>query len=153
MTAIGTSFVRFGAALVLTQAMFVVGSTVTGATTPTAPPSTVGSVDLDAAVEEFVGDEDGRPAYVVVRDGVTPRRLRGWLTPPVSRSTAATAFRVGSLTKPFVATLVLQLVDEGLVDLDEALSSYLPDTPLGGDVTIHALLRHRSGLPSYTEER
>ena len=54
-------------------------------------------------------------------------------------------------TKTFVATIVLQLVDEGRVDLDETLSTYLPDTPVGGDVTIRDLLRHRSGLTNYTE--
>jgi len=64
--------------------------------------------------------------------------------------TTATAFRVGSISKPFVATMVLQLVDEGRVDLDEPLSTYLPETPVGGDVTIRDLLRHRSGLPNYT---
>lgn len=48
----------------------------------------------------------------------------------------------------FVAAMVLQLV-EGSIDLDEPLSTYLPDTPLGADVPIRALLRHRSGLANY----
>lgn len=47
--------------------------------------------------------------------------------------------------------MVLQLVDEGRVDLDEPLSAHLPDTPIGGDVTTRALLSHRSRLPNCTD--
>ena len=46
---------------------------------------------------------------------------------------------------------MLQLVDEGLVDLDAPLSTYLPDSPVGGDVAIRNLMRHRSGLPNYPD--
>ena len=45
----------------------------------------------------------------------------------------------------------MQLVDEESVDLDETLSTYLPNTPIGGDVPIHMLLNHRSGLRNYTD--
>jgi D-alanyl-D-alanine carboxypeptidase len=48
--------------------------------------------------------------------------------------------------------MVLQLVDEGRVELDEPLSAYLPDTPVGGDVTVRSLLSHRSGIPNYTDQ-
>ncbi len=66
---------------------------------------------------------------------------------PITRESP---FRVGSISKPFVATMILQLVDEGKVDLDEPLGTYLPDTPVGADVTIRELLSHQSGLPNYT---
>ncbi len=63
-----------------------------------------------------------------------------------------TKFRIGSVTKQFTATLILQLVDQGKVKLDGKLSDYLPyyrkDT--GDKVTIHQLLNHTSGIPSYT---
>src|SRR6266478_1004106 len=41
--------------------------------------------------------------------------------------TTDTIFQVGSITKVYTATLVMQLVDEGLVDLDQPVASYLPD--------------------------
>jgi D-alanyl-D-alanine carboxypeptidase len=61
-------------------------------------------------------------------------------------------FRVGSISKPFVAAMVLQMVDEGHVDLDELLGTYLPDTPVGATITVRALLSHVSGIPNYTDQ-
>ena len=63
-----------------------------------------------------------------------------------------TKFRIGSITKQFTATLILQLVDEGKIKLDGKLSDYLPDyrKDTGGKITIHQLLNHTSGIPSYT---
>ena len=85
----------------------------------------------------------------------TARQRQRWPVSPTRQaiqSTADTPFRVASISKPFVATIVLQLVDEGSVDLDETLSTYLPNTPIGGDVPIRMLLNHRSGLPNYTDQ-
>jgi len=63
-----------------------------------------------------------------------------------------TKFRIGSVTKQFTATLILQLVEEGKIKLDGKLSDYLPDyrKDTGDKVTIHQLLNHTSGIPSYT---
>ncbi len=63
-----------------------------------------------------------------------------------------TRFRIGSVTKQFTAALVLQLVEEGTIDLDATISEYLPEYPPGPgeQVTIHQLLAHTSGIPSYT---
>ena len=67
-------------------------------------------------------------------------------------NTPDTKFRLGSITKQFTATLILQLVEQGKVKLDGKLSDYLPDyrKDTGGKVTIHNLLSHTSGIPSYT---
>jgi CubicO group peptidase (beta-lactamase class C family) len=63
-----------------------------------------------------------------------------------------TRFRLGSITKQFTATLILQLVEEGKLSLDQKLAAALPyyrkDT--GDKITIHQLLNHTSGIPSYT---
>ncbi|MEO8436197.1 MAG: serine hydrolase [Pyrinomonadaceae bacterium] len=63
-----------------------------------------------------------------------------------------TKFRIGSVTKQFTAALVLQLVEEGKIKLDGKITDYLPDyrKDTGGKVTIHQLLNHTSGIPSYT---
>jgi len=57
-------------------------------------------------------------------------------------------FRVGSITKTFVATVVLQLVDEKVLTLADPLSKWLPTFPRGA-VTIEQLLSHTSGLVDY----
>ena len=63
-----------------------------------------------------------------------------------------TKFRLGSITKQFTSMLILQLVEQEKIDLQGKLSDYLPyyrqDT--GSQVTIHHLLTHSSGIPSYT---
>ncbi len=66
-----------------------------------------------------------------------------------------TKFRIGSITKQFTATLVLQLVEEGKIKLDGKITDYLNDyrKDTGGRVTIHQLLNHTSGIPSYTGRR
>ncbi len=67
-------------------------------------------------------------------------------------NTPDTRFRLGSITKQFTSALILQLVDEGKVKLDGKLSDYLPAyrKDVGDKVTIHQLLNHTSGIPSYT---
>lgn len=63
-----------------------------------------------------------------------------------------TKFRLGSITKQFTATLTLQLVEQGKIKLDGKISDYLPDyrKDIGEKVTVHHLLTHTSGIPSYT---
>jgi CubicO group peptidase (beta-lactamase class C family) len=67
-------------------------------------------------------------------------------------NTTDTRFRLGSITKQFTATLILQLVEQGKIKLDGKLSDYLPEyrKDIGQKVTIHQLLNHTSGIPSYT---
>ncbi|AKF82103.1 beta-lactamase [Myxococcus fulvus 124B02] len=63
-----------------------------------------------------------------------------------------TKFRIGSVTKQFTATLILQLVGEGKVRLEDPVTKYLPDyrQDTGSRVTVTHLLNHTSGIPSYT---
>lgn len=63
-----------------------------------------------------------------------------------------TKFRIGSITKPFTAALVMQLVAEGKLRLDGTVAEYLPDyrKDTGEKVTIRQLLSHTSGIPDYT---
>jgi D-alanyl-D-alanine carboxypeptidase len=55
-------------------------------------------------------------------------------------------FRIGSVTKIFVAALVLQLVAEGLLDLDGDAA------PFAEGITIRQLLNHTSGLPDFLDD-
>ena len=69
-------------------------------------------------------------------------------------NTPDTKFRLGSITKQFTAMLTLQLVEQGKLKLDGKVSEYLPDyrKDVGDKVTIHHLLTHTSGIPSYTSQ-
>jgi CubicO group peptidase (beta-lactamase class C family) len=66
-------------------------------------------------------------------------------------ATSDSVFQIGSVTKVWTAVLVMQLVDEGLVDLDEPVRTYLPefgvvDAAASGSVTVRQLLLHTGGF-------
>ena len=84
---------------------------------------------------------------VSVADGVLSRRTRE----PVR---ATDRFRVGSLTKTYVATVVLELVAEHRLGLQDTVERWLPGlVPNAGRITVEELLRHRSGLYDYWGDR
>src|SRR5262245_34705273 len=65
--------------------------------------------------------------------------------------TEDTVMHIGSITKVFTATLAMQLVDEGKIDLDEPVVRYLPDLKLKDpealeQITVKMLLNHTSGI-------
>jgi D-alanyl-D-alanine carboxypeptidase len=61
-------------------------------------------------------------------------------------------FRVGSVTKSFVATVVLQLVGERRLALSDPIARWLPGVvPAGDRITVHHLLQHTSGIFNYTD--
>lgn len=67
------------------------------------------------------------------------------------KTTPQSVFQIGSITKPMTATLIMQLVDEGLLDLDDKVSDYLPEfrvarLDVSRAVTIRQLLSHTSGI-------
>jgi D-alanyl-D-alanine carboxypeptidase len=62
-------------------------------------------------------------------------------------------FRIGSLTKSYVATVVLQLDEEGKLSLEDSVEQWLPGlVPNGDEITVRQLLGHRSGLFEYEED-
>ncbi|MFD5428681.1 serine hydrolase domain-containing protein [Streptomyces sp. NPDC127084] len=110
---------------------------------------------LEAAVAEGVpgalaqAARTGRPAWngeAGVADRTTGRERR-----PEDR------FRVGSITKTFVATVILQLEAEGRLSLDDTVERWLPGLVRGNGndgraITLRQLLNHSSGIYSYTED-
>lgn len=60
--------------------------------------------------------------------------------------------RIGSITKTFVATVILQLVDEGKFGIDDALSKFYPSYPNSENITLRQILDMTSGIPDYIED-
>jgi D-alanyl-D-alanine carboxypeptidase len=89
----------------------------------------------------LAADETGaRQAAGGVADRSTGRPMRPGLR-----------FRAGSLTKPLVATVVLQLVAEGRLSLEDTVERWLPGLlPYGDQLEVSRLLNHTSGVPDYT---
>lgn len=64
--------------------------------------------------------------------------------------TADMHVRIGSVTKPFTGTLLMQLVEQGKVSLDDPISKYVSGVPNGDTVTLKLLGIMRSGVASYS---
>jgi D-alanyl-D-alanine carboxypeptidase len=91
-------------------------------------------------------------AVLVVRDGNRTIRLASGYGALAGRVPARPndRFRIGSVTKTFVSTVVLQLVGEGKLSLDDTVEQVLPGKLRGGSgVTVQQLLQHTSGLHDY----
>ncbi len=65
------------------------------------------------------------------------------------------AFRIGSITKMFTATVIVQLAEDGVLTLDDPLAQWLPDVteqlPYGDQITLRHLLTHTSGVFNIVE--
>lgn len=98
----------------------------------------------------------GVPGVVVLvrREGRTVRLASGYSN--LEKKTpmrVGDRFRIGSVTKSFVATVVLQLVGEGKLSLDDSIERWLPGlVPNGGKITVRQLLGHQSGLFDYLSD-
>jgi len=66
-------------------------------------------------------------------------------------NTVDTKFRIASFTKPFTAMLILQLMEDGIIELDGKLTDYLPEYSVQGgeNITIHQLLTHTAGITGH----
>ena len=95
-----------------------------------------------AAIPAVTVAVDGPNGSDVAASGTAERGGRSPVTPD-------SQFRVASITKLFVATVVLQLVQEGSIRLDDPLTEYLPEYGQGNGATIRQLLNHTSGIPDY----
>ncbi|MFE2283528.1 serine hydrolase domain-containing protein [Streptomyces sp. NPDC059443] len=110
--------------------------------------------DLDALTQALrnttAAGAPGAMARFTGPDGVQTRvegvsdRSTGAAMDPKAR------FRIGSVTKTFSAVVLLQLVDEGKIELDKPVNSYLPGLLPDDRITVRHLLSHRSGLADYT---
>ena len=61
---------------------------------------------------------------------------------------STSALHLASVSKTFTGMAIVKLSDEGKLNLDDAVTRYLPEFPLS-EVTVRHLLNHRSGLPNY----
>lgn len=69
--------------------------------------------------------------------------------------TAETQFRIGSISKPFTAVMVLKAANEGRLSLNDNIAKYFPDAQITNaeQITINHLLYHRSGLVDIVNDK
>ncbi|HKK79290.1 MAG TPA: serine hydrolase, partial [Phaeodactylibacter sp.] len=123
----------------------------------TAQPNDILFEDIDAFVEQARQDWQVPGVAIGIVQGNEIVHLNGYgladreAQRPVDENTL---FAIGSSTKAITAFSVLQLVDDGQLDLDQPVLDYLPDFRMYDDYVTHHLsvrdlLCHRSGLPRH----
>ena len=93
----------------------------------------MGSISIFANGEEIYQHAFG---YASVEDSVA--------------ATRDTKYRIGSISKPFTAAIIMGLVEAGKLSLATSLTAFYPEITNAEDITIEHLLRHRSGIYNFT---
>ena len=62
-----------------------------------------------------------------------------------------TTFYIGSISKAFVATTIMQLKDQNKLHVEDTVAKYIPDFPQGNSIQLKHLLTHTSGIPEYEQ--
>jgi D-alanyl-D-alanine carboxypeptidase len=137
-----------------TAALTVAASLATAAPTPaTAEPANAKPAGLQHALDAVVAAGAVGAVAEVRTDGSTWRSTSGAAQFNGTRPNPQDLFRAGSVTKTFVATVVLQLVEEHRLALDDKLADLLPQTagvvPNAERITVEQLLTHTSGLADF----
>lgn len=68
------------------------------------------------------------------------------------KANSVSKYRIGSISKTFTATLLLQAVEKGLISLEQSIDVYFPNIENAKKITISHLLNHRSGIHSFTDD-
>ncbi len=139
--------------LAAVAALLLVVFTVGGAAAAPAPVDAELATKLQARLDRWRVNHraPGVAAAVRLPDGsrwvgTSGTRTTGKQAKPLG---PATPFAVASLTKTFMAALILQLREEGELWLGTKLSTWLPDYPKANRITVKMLLNHRSGIFDY----
>ena len=144
----------FVAALLLCPAALVGGASFASAATPKPTLSASLQVELQATLDAQMAEYKVPGAIVgmwfpTVGDWVVGSGVGDKSTGAAPR--IADHVRIGSITKSFTATVVLQLVDEKKLALTDKLSKYEPWVPGAKGITIRQLLNMTSGLYNFTD--
>ncbi len=162
-----TRNLRVAAAMTFAGTLLITGCTAQGTSTPPAAQATAPSAAEAAAavpayaaklqpqLEQLAKDMLVSGAVIEVRSPERgdwtmtfgTRTFHG--TDPVQVSDH---IRIGSVTKTWTGTVILQLVQEGRLKLTDPIAKYRPDVPDGQKITIEQLLDMRSGLNNYTTD-
>lgn len=108
---------------------------------------------LEAVIAEYVAAGDPALVVQVTTFGGTWTAAGGMAT-EIRRAEVADRFRIGSMSKTFVAVVALKLAEEGILALDQPAAGWLPAEVIervanADQATIRQLLAMRSGIPDY----
>lgn len=132
-------------------------ASVSASATPDGSPAPAASPTVDAAAfQQVLDDTRASFGFPGVQAGVwtadnewigTSGTSGEGLTTPITQDMHT---RIGSITKTFTVTALLQLVEQGKLSLDDTIGMYVPGVPNADTATLANLANMTSGIPSYT---
>src|SRR5207247_1246950 len=136
-------------------AALTIASTISCQSAPTPQTDRRYVQQLEPLIERFVQWQEipGLAIGIVENDRLVYAHAFGLkhLGRPADPLTTRSLFHMASITKPFVATAIMQLVERGIVDLDAPVVKYLPYFRLADDrysqITVRQMVTHTSGMP------
>lgn len=112
---------------------------------------TLDKARLDRMFDTLDQKQQAMGSLLIVKDGAPVYgRIIGYAQVSEAGSkplTAASEFRIGSITKTFTAAMIFQLIEEGRLKLTDTLDHYYPQVPNAAKITIGELLSHYGGVP------
>ena len=133
-------------AVLLTLALFAAGHA-----------ETLDKTKLDQFFDRLAEKKKAMGSMIIAKDGkvlynraIGYSQINGAERKPL---TVENRFRIGSITKMFTTTMILQLAEEGKLKLTDTLDKFLPQVPNAKRITIEQILSHRSGIPNVTREQ
>lgn len=104
---------------------------------------------LQAALDEARGATGSRDATFSIKTSECGQHV---YASGESGLTGEELFRIGSVTKTYVAAVILKLVSEGKLALADNVEKWVPGVPNGATITLEMLLNHTSGVFNYTND-
>ena len=153
LLAIGVSFIFMSPGAAVARAQSAAPAETVAPAAPAPLDQATLAKKVDALVNAHMAVNGFSGSVLLARDG-KPLVAKGygyanveWQIP----NTTTTKFRIGSITKQFTSMMVMQLREQGKVKLEDSMCLYVTPCPEAWKpVTIHHLLTHTSGIPTYT---
>ncbi len=116
--------------------------------------SSIPSIKKGQSLQEFIMDASFSGSILVAREGkIIHRNGYGFANYEQQiLNTPDTQFLIASLTKQFTALAILQLQEQGMLNIEDTVDTYLPDFPNGSKIRIKQLLNHSSGIYNFTDQ-
>jgi CubicO group peptidase (beta-lactamase class C family) len=111
------------------------------------------SIDFDKMLsEQYKANEPGATALVARNGKIVYKKAFGIANMEYNIPMQVdNVFRIGSISKQFTAVAILQLMEQGKLNLQDSINKFIPDYPTHGHkITIEHLLTHTSGIQNYT---
>lgn len=115
---------------------------------------TIDKTKLDSLLNSFEENKMGMGTISIFKDGkeIYQKPIGFSNLDSKTKADEFTKYRIGSVTKTFTATILMQLIDEKKLSLNTTLNTYFPKIKNAERITIENLLYHRSGLHNVTSE-